>query len=433
MQVENGKPRRPIQVGEAMSHVMRFARKGTVEHIPIEQCYGRHLGEPLVASHQVPPFNKSPYDGFAIRACDTSECTRVQPKRFEVIGTIGAGALFEETVQQYQAVRIMTGAAIPDGCDAVVMLERGRHYHEAGTDFVDFNYVVKTGENISFAGEDTEAGAVLVTEGEPINPGVTALLATFGYAQVPVSRKPTVGVLSTGSELLEIGEAMEPGKIRNSNAAMLQAQIQRAGGEVIYFGQCEDDLEASLSRVEAAFEQVDILLTTGGVSVGDFDYLPAIYEWMQANVLFNKIAMRPGSVTTAAEKDGRILFGLSGNPSACYIGFELYVYPLIRSFLRSDSPYRRQAHAFLGADFPKANPYDRFVRGALTIQEGVLIATPVGLDKSNVVTSLAGADCLIMLPHGTKGYERGAQVTVFLLEDEKGASRSGFEQTIAIH
>lgn len=425
MQVEK---RRPIHVGEAICRIMRYADKGVVEEVPIKESYGRILASPLTATHPVPPFHKSPYDGYALRACDTKGITRKYPRRFEVVATIGAGFLYDGTVERNQAVRIMTGAAIPTGCDAVVMLEKGKAIQKAGKQFVELKHAVAAGENISFQGEDAKEGAVLVQEGQRINPGVTALLATFGYAQVPVAKKPVIGILSTGSELIDIEDEMEHGKIRNSNAAMLQAQIERAGGEAVYFGQCPDDLDLSLKRVQEAFEQVDILLTTGGVSVGDFDYLPAIYEMMQADVLFNKIAMRPGSVTTAAVKDRKLLFGLSGNPSACYVGFELYVHPVIRTFLHSKTPYHQKACAFLGASFPKPNPYDRFVRGSISIVEGTLQATPVGLDKSNAVTSLAGADCLIMLPRGTVGYERGARVTVILLENESGTTWGGFKQ-----
>ncbi|WP_047982230.1 molybdopterin molybdotransferase MoeA [Ornithinibacillus contaminans] len=420
--------RRPIQVVDALKRVMDFKRTGSVQLVAIEDSYGHFLGGNLIADHDVPFFDRSPYDGFAVRSKDTEEATRNNPITFEVIGEIGAGSVFTEPVGEKQAVRIMTGAQVPDDCDAVVMLELAHELVVEGAPMFQLKRRMKSGENISFTGEDTKKGTVLASKGTFINPGIVALLATFGYKEVPVSRKPRIGVIATGSELLEVGQALEPGKIRNSNAYMIMAQIKRAGGEPVYLGQFSDDLATCYSQVLAALDKVDILITTGGVSVGDYDFLPAIYETLGANVLFNKIAMRPGSVTTVAEINGQLLFGLSGNPSACYVGFELFTRPIIRSYLHSNYPCVKREIAVLGADFKKANPFDRFVRGHLSYEKGRLVANPVGLDKSNVVSSLADADILIRLLGGTRGYEQGMDVEVLLLEDQEGMSFDNFIQ-----
>ncbi|MFC3040607.1 gephyrin-like molybdotransferase Glp [Virgibacillus xinjiangensis] len=420
--------RKPIKVNEAINRVMEYAVPGNVHHVPLDKSYGQFLGQGLVADHPVPPFDRSPYDGFAVRSLDTEEAASTNPVTFEVIGEIGAGSVFDGNVGSFQAVRIMTGAQIPDDCDAVIMFESVKEFEEDGKPFIQIKRRLKTGDNISFTGEDTEQGEVLAKKGTPINPGITALLATFGYKQVPVARKPKVGIIATGSELLEVDEPVQPGKIRNSNAYMVQAQVERAGAEPVYFGQFSDEFETCLQQVKEAMDEVDILLTTGGVSVGDYDYLPAIYESLSADVLFNKVGMRPGSVTTVAAKDGKLLFGLSGNPSACYVGFELFTRPVIRTMLYSPLPFQKEETAVLGADFPKPNPFDRFVRGRLTYEDGRLVATPSGLDKSNVVSSLAEANVLIVLPGGTRGYERGMEVSVLLLEDQEGSSNALFHQ-----
>ncbi|RLL41153.1 molybdopterin molybdenumtransferase MoeA [Oceanobacillus piezotolerans] len=421
--------RKPIKVNEAISRVFEFSIAGEVEHVPIEQSYGRFLGEDLIADHPVPPFDRSPYDGFAVRSVDTVGGSRTNPIYLQVVGEIGAGSVFSNTVQENEAVRIMTGAQIPEGCDAVVMLEVVKEVWMDNKPHIELKREVRENDNISFAGEDTKKGAILTKKGTYINPGVAAVLATFGYKQVPVSRKPKVGIIATGSELLELDEALQPGKIRNSNAYMIYSQVMRAGGEPIYYGQFSDDLDTCFQQVQEAFRKVDILITTGGVSVGDYDFLPAIYERLSANVLFNKIAMRPGSVTTVAEKNGKLLFGLSGNPSACYVGFELFTRPIIRTYLHAFHPFLKKEKAILGSDFKKANPFDRFVRGHLSFQEGKLVATPVGLDKSNVVSSLAEANILILLPGGTRGYEQGMEVAVILLEDQEGTTLDNFVQT----
>lgn len=414
--------RKPIKVNQAIERVMEHAVAGKVCFVPIEESYGRFLGEDLIADHHVPPFDRSPYDGYAIRSEDTNGATRKKPIPFEVIGEIGAGSVFDKSVGQRQAVRIMTGAQIPDGCDAVIMLEMVREKEMDGRRIIELKRTIKQGDNISVTGEDTEKGTILVSKGTYINPGIVAILATFGYKNVPVSQKPTVGIIATGSELLAVDEELQPGKIRNSNAYMTYSQIKRAGAVPVYLGQFKDDFLTCYEHVKHALDKVDFLITTGGVSVGDYDYLPAIYEKLGANVLFNKIGMRPGSVTTVAEKDGKLLFGLSGNPSACYVGFELFTRPVIRRHLHSLGPFMKEVIATLGADFPKPNPFDRFVRGHLSYENGRLVVTPVGLDKSSVVTSLVDANVLIILPAGTRGYTAGMEVAVMLLEDQEGMS-----------
>ncbi|MDL2417062.1 molybdopterin molybdotransferase MoeA [Bacillus tropicus] len=410
----------PIQVAEAVERVMEYAKIGKVEEVSIKESYGRILGEDVVSDHDVPHFDRSPYDGFAIRAEDTEEANQENAIEFEVIGEIGAGSVFTEKVGSFQAVRIMTGAAIPADCNAVVMLELTEGFEKNGKTYMKLKRPFHSGDNVSCKGEDIKQNQVLVQKGVAINPGVAALLATFGYSTVKVVKQPVVGIVTTGSELLEVHESLQPGKIRNSNSYMIAAQIMKAGGKVRYYGQLADELDACFTAVQSAMDEVDILITTGGVSVGDYDYLPAIYERLQANVLFNKIAMRPGSVTTVAEVDGKLLFGLSGNPSACYVGFELFVYPVIKTYLYAKEPHVYRADAILQKDFPKPNPFTRFVRAKVTIVDGALQAMPVGLDKSSAVSSLADANAFIVLPGGTRGFEAGMKVSVLLLEHAEG-------------
>ncbi|EJQ46025.1 molybdenum cofactor synthesis domain-containing protein [Bacillus cereus BAG6X1-2] len=411
----------PIQVAEAVERVMKYAKHGEAEEVSITESYGRILGEDVVSDHDVPHFDRSPYDGFAIRAEDTKEASQEQPVEFEVIGEIGAGSVFTEEVGAFQAVRIMTGAAIPKGCNAVVMLELTEGFEKNKSTYMKLKRSFRNGDNVSFKGEDIKQNQVLVKKGVAINPGVAALLATFGYSTVKVIKQPVVGIVTTGSELLKVHEPLEPGKIRNSNSYMIAAQIMKAGGKVRYYGQLADELDACFTAVKSAMDEVDILITTGGVSVGDYDYLPAIYERLQANVLFNKIAMRPGSVTTVAEVDGKLLFGLSGNPSACYVGFELFVHPIMKTYLHAKEPHIYRADAILQKDFPKPNPFTRFVRAKASIVNGALQATPVGLDKSSAVSSLADANAFIVLPGGTRGFEVGMKVSVLLLECSEGS------------
>ncbi|MDA7026279.1 molybdopterin molybdotransferase MoeA [Bacillus sp. CLL-7-23] len=415
--------RTPISVFEAVESVVQYQKQGETEWVQLEDSLHRYLAKDVKADHHVPAFDRSPYDGFAIRAADTVDATRDHPLQFEVIDHIGAGAVSHKRLGPFQAVRIMTGAQIPDGADAVIMLELVKTYTENEKNYMVLKRSVQSGENISKKGEDAEKGSVLLTKGTRITPGVIALLATFGYATVPVVKKPVIGIIATGTELLNVSDPLVPGKIRNSNANMVIAQVEEAGGSPLYLGKISDQLKESFEVIEKALKQVDFLITTGGVSVGDFDFLPDIYEKLGAKVLFNKVGMRPGSVTTVAQLNEKVLFGLSGNPSACFVGFELFVKLLIRLWLLDQKPYTLTAKAILMKSFPKPNPFTRFVRAHVSVKDGIFHAIPVGLDKSGVVTSLAIANGLIILPGGTRGYQVGEHVNVLLYRDENGCEQ----------
>ncbi|MCR4354342.1 molybdopterin molybdotransferase MoeA [Bacillus pumilus] len=411
--------RQPIPVQEAIQKVHQYEKHGEAEWVPLRNSLERFIAEDILADHDVPAFDRSPYDGFALRAEDTKEASSEHPVEFEVIDHIGAGVVSAKTIGPFQAIRIMTGGKIPNGANVVIMLELTKTFEKDGKSYMSLKRLLKKGDNISRQGEEVLEGNVMLKKGTKVTPGVTALLATFGYAVVPVVKKPVIGIISTGTELLQVSDAMVDGKIRNSNLSMVYAQILKAGGEPLDLGGVSDDFDKSYHAVKAALSKVDFLITTGGVSVGDFDFLPAIYEKLGAQVLFNKVAMRPGSVTTvAAMPNGQLLFGLSGNPAACFVGFELFVKPMVYKWSFKKQPFPDFAEAKLTHDFPKANPFTRFVRAALEFTGSQLSVTPTGLDISSAVTSIAEANCFIVLPGGTRGFKAGDQVHVLLFQHE---------------
>lgn len=414
MTVEN---RVPILIEEAISRVMEHKREGEKEYVSIYHCNGRYLSEDIKAIHDVPKFNRSSYDGFAIRAKDTKGASCEMPVEFEIIDEIGAGQVSTKKIGEYQAIRIMTGAMLPRDANAVVMLEKTVERKKNGQTYIKIDHMLHKGENISFQGEDVKKGEVLLKKGTKINPGVVAVLATFGIEQVPVAKKPTIGLFATGTELLEVHEELEEGKIRNSNAYMILAQIERAGAVPRYFGKLPDVMETSFEAIRQKIDSVDMLITTGGVSVGDYDLLPEIYRKLGAEVLFNKIAMRPGSVTTVANLNGKLLFGLSGNPSACYVGFELFTNTIIKSLLFIENPRLPIVDAVLKENFPDANSFTRLIRSKVSIVNGKIETRTSGMDKSNIVSSLASANGLTILPGGESGYKCGDIVKVILLEE----------------
>ncbi|WP_432724769.1 molybdopterin molybdotransferase MoeA [Staphylococcus equorum] len=406
--------RNPIPVGEAIGRVVSQNIYMDEATVSLDASLNHILAEDIVATYEIPRFNKSPYDGFAIRSKDTTNASGARRLTFNVIDHIGAGTVSDKTVGAFEAVRIMTGAAMPEGADAVVMLEQTVEQEQSFT----LRKAFKPNENVSLKGEETQIGDVILQKGQQINPGAIAVLATYGYAQVPVFKKPSVAVIATGSELLDVSDDLEPGKIRNSNGPMITALANKLDLQVKRYQIQQDDLESSIQVVTKAMQQHDIVITTGGVSVGDFDYLPQIYEALNAEVLFNKIAMRPGSVTTVAVAEGKYLFGLSGNPSACFTGFELYVKPAVQHMMYANALYPQVVQATLMEDFTKANPFTRFIRATVTFNGKEMTAVPSGFNKSGAVVAIAHSNAMIMLPGGTRGYKKGYTVNVILTESQ---------------
>lgn len=406
--------RNPIPVREAIERVVSQDIYTKQIEVPLENSVNYILAEDIVATYEIPRFNKSPYDGFALRSVDTEGASGNHRITFNVIDHIGAGSVSEKEVGPFEAVRIMTGAEMPKGADAVVMLEQTVEDEQSFTIRKSFT----ANENVSLKGEETQIGDTVLNKGQQINPGAIAVLATYGYTQVKVFDKPSIGVIATGSELLKVGDDLEPGKIRNSNGPMIAALSQTFNLDVASYQIQEDDLTSSIQVVKDAMSKHDIVITTGGVSVGDFDYLPQIYDEINAEVLFNKIAMRPGSVTTVAVADGKYLFGLSGNPSACFTGFELYVKPAVLHMMGATAIYPQMVQATLMEDLTKANPFTRFVRATATFNGKSMTVVPSGFNKSGAVVAIAHSNAMIMLPGGTRGYQKGYTVDVILTESQ---------------
>jgi molybdopterin molybdotransferase len=408
--------RTPIQVKDAIDKIMVKVKQGETENVALSLADGRYLAEEIIADHPIPFFDRSSFDGFAIRSADTVEASFKQPVELKVIESIGAGEVAQQEVNPREAIRIMTGAQIPQGVDAVIALELTQELDRNGEKLIQLNRPVERGENISERGEDTAQGTILAKKGRRISAGEMSMLATFGYHQVKVYKQPVVGIFVTGTELLPVEAALVPGKIRNSNSYMLESQVRRLGAIPKYYGILADDFELCLAAVSKALEEVDYLITTGGASVGDFDYVQAIMRDLQAEVLFNKVAMRPGSVTTVATKGEKWIFGLSGNPAACYVGFELFARPVFKTALGSSSPHLPRSKAVLSHDIPKPNPFTRFVRAQVQFQHGQVEVSTVGVDKSGVASALIEANALLVIPRGTREVTKGEKLDVLWLD-----------------
>ncbi|MET3290530.1 UNVERIFIED_CONTAM: molybdopterin molybdotransferase [Brevibacillus sp. OAP136] len=383
------------------------------EEISLYEAHGRVMARSLQADSDMPPFDRSPLDGYAVRAEDTVHASVEHPVWLNVIETIAAGQLPSKQVLPNTAIRIMTGAQMPEGADAVVMFEQTENPGEI-SERVGVKRAMKAGENISRRGEEITRGTQVIERGERINGGVMALLAAFGYVRIPVVRRPRVGLLITGNELLSPEEPLRPGQIRNSNGPMLAGMIADAGGVPLLFPPLSDHPGVAKEALDQLVDQVDLFVTTGGVSVGDFDGIAAMTDDDDVQLLFNRVAMRPGSPTTALMYRNKPLCGLSGNPGACFLGFELFVRPLLAQMMGQTKVLRHSVRATLGSSCEKPCPYPRYLRGRLQVENKQLVAYPDKNDKAGNLTTLKNSECFIIIPAGGRGRSAGEEVEVIL-------------------
>jgi molybdopterin molybdotransferase len=409
-----------LTVAEAQSKIAPFIHTVEAQMVSLQDSFGRCIAEDIFAAHDVPHFRRSGYDGYAVRAMDTQGASPETPVMLRVMETIACGSVPKHSLAPFTASRIMTGAAVPEGADAVIMLEMT----DSAELPVGLNVLVKRemriGEHITLIGEELRQGTAVIPSGSRIHAGTAALLATFGYTDVLVYQRPKVAIFATGSELLEVRSPLEEGKIRNSNSYMIAAQVADAGGQPIIMNALGDNAAVVKSAVLAALEQYDLVITTGGVSVGDYDIMVDLFHSWDGRLLFNKIAMRPGSPTSVGVRDGKLLFALSGNPSAGFVGFELFVRPVIAGMMGATKSLSKLITANLGADFTKPSPYPRYVRGIYRMDEGKIWVEPIGPDKSSVMVSLLDATCLIVIPAGGRGLRCEDQVQFIPIQNTHG-------------
>ncbi|WP_035177455.1 molybdopterin molybdotransferase MoeA [Alkalihalobacterium bogoriense] len=408
--------RKPIDVEQAIHKIMERTKQGETEMVSIDEAMGRYLAEDVVADHPVPSFDRSSFDGFAIIAEETTNASFQEPISCKVVGRIGAGDVTDTIVQKGEAIRIMTGAQMPKGANAIVALEIAKEEQKNDETWITVNRPIEKGTNVAFVGEDIQKDVVIVHKGRRIAAGELSILATFGYAKVKVYKRPVIGVFVTGTELLSVDEPLVPGKIRNSNSYMLLGQIVSVGAIPKYYGILPDDYELCYTSVVQALEEVDYLVTTGGASVGDFDFVQDILRELQATVLFNKVAMRPGSVTTVATWKEKWIFGLSGNPAACYVGFELFARPVLKTALGAEMVHLPRSKAILEHDITMGNPFARFTRAKAEIRGSDIFVSSVGRDKSDIISALVEANAFLFIPARTKSISKGEEVTILWLE-----------------
>jgi molybdopterin molybdotransferase len=371
----------------------------------LKESAGYVLAEAITADTDIPLFDRSMMDGFAVRSEDTLGASLEQPAILQVIEEIPAGVTPLKELNRGEAARIMTGAMLPKGADAVCRFEATKNAFQTGVIETRLISTVEYGENVARQGEDIRIGSIVLTPGIRIGAAEIAVLATFGKNEVPVYRKPVVAILSSGSELIEVHEPLLPGKIRNSNSLMVAELIRQAGGQPLLLKSTSDDIDLLTTEINSVIDQIDMLVTTGGVSVGDFDVMPDVYARLGAETIFWKVLIRPGSPFRFARRGQIPFFGISGNPAASFVNSQLFVLPAIRKMNgESDKALLPVvSRAILAAAQPlmlTAVKQTRFLRATAYLQDGILHVTTAIGQSSGMIGSLVNANCLIRLDGG---------------------------------
>ena len=416
-----------IEIEQARRRVLEHAAPLGTEQVELADAVGRVLGEAVTSADDVPGFDNSAMDGYAVIAADTAGASESSPVSLEVVDESRAGHPSSRALAQGEAIAISTGAVVPAGADAVVAVEQtdGGHVRAA------IATTVKPGTNVRRAGEDIAAGETVIAAGTPIGAAEAGVLASIGIARIDCARRPRVSVLTTGDELQEPGEPLRAGSIRNSNAYSVAALVVAAGAELEPAGIVRDDRRETIDALGRALG-ADVTVICGGVSVGEHDHVrPALLE-LGVEEIFWRVALRPGKptyfgvrpppgssasrpVSAARGRNGAsLVFGLPGNPVSAMVTFLLFARPAIRAMLGAgDRP--RISSAILDHDYPKRPGRAHLVRCRLELREDGWHAEPTKEQGSHVLTSMLGADALAVIPTSSAGVAAGERVEIELI------------------
>lgn len=364
-----------------------------IQEVSIEEACGCVLAESVYSDMSVPPFPKSAMDGYAVRAQDLKGASKESPVILQVQGELMAGDYEELSYREATAVRVMTGAYVPEGYDAVVKQEDTDY----GTDKVSVYVSTKPYMNYCKVGEDICEGDIVVAQGTRLTPVHIGLIAGVGQNTVKIYRPVRVAIICTGTELCEAGEPLPKGKIYNNISHILAAGIRREGLQVVSRQICADEENMLTEKLIEALAAADVVITTGAVSVGKKDIVPDVLAGIGAEILFRRANIQPGTPTTASVKDGRLILSLSGNPYAAIVNFEVYFWAVVARMMGHESFDVRKETAVLQSEYGKVNRMRRFIRAKA---EGGRVYLPTGVHASSVIHNLTECNCFIDLEPG---------------------------------
>jgi molybdopterin molybdotransferase len=398
-----------LTVAQARDRILSRITVLDAQDIPLMEARGRVLAEDVRSEADVPPFTNSAMDGYAVRAVDTRSATAAEPVRLEVLGEIRAGVAPPAVVRASTALRIMTGAVLPEGADAVVRVEDTAERDGR----VEVRVAVESGTSIRRAGSDIRSGDLVAARGRVVTPGLIGVLASAGRTSVRAVRRPRVTVLTTGDELRDAGEALGPGQITNTNRYAVRAALEEAGAEVIDAGVARDVQEDLIGRLRSA-ASTDLIVSTGGVSMGAYDLVRALVEEEKA-VDFWQVALRPGKPLLVGTIAGRLLIGLPGNPVSTLVGVELFVRPAILKMQGRADLERPRIAAITEVALNNPPHLEQYFRGIARRDGERVLVRLTGDQGSHVLRSMADANCLLVVPQGTSEVPAGATVQIIPL------------------
>lgn len=398
-----------IEPEEAIKILLDFPVENLYETLPLESVCGRILGEDFHAIYNMPPFDRSPYDGFALKSEDTTGATLDNPISLRVSGEVRAGDPMSLEVHPGCAVKILTGAVIPTGADCIIKFEEIQQKGE----MILISSPVAADSNYIHAGEEYPAGAVLLKAGCRLSPAELAILASQGRRECVVFRRPSVTLITTGSELSVAGTPLLSGKIYDTNRYFVSSYLERLGLNCRSFPPIPDDENQIAEALEDAVRISDVVITTGGASVGDYDYAISAAKKIGARILFWKVRQKPGGAMLAAEVNGKLVLSLSGNPGSAALGLIHVMTPYLRK-LCGDSTYAPQmVDVILKDPVKKASPCMRLLRGHLEIHEGKAYIFENRGQGNGMISSLRHFDLLGLIPAGSPPLPAGTHISAY--------------------
>ena len=397
-------PSSRISIEDARRAVVEHATRLEAEEVPLDDALGRVLAEDAVAPNDLPPFSSSGMDGFAVQAQDTSD----PPARLRVIGEARAGALADIAVEPGTAIRVSTGAQIPQGADAVVRQE----ITEAGDDEVVVLEAVAPGNDVRYAGEDIPSGATILHAGTLLGPAEIGGLAAVNIARPAVVRRPRLALVSTGDELVDPGRELQPGEIRDANRPALTAAVRAAGAEVVSNLRVGDDRAETIATLEQALRGADVVATIGGVSVGPHDHVRPALESLGARQVFGRVSLKPGGqVCFYVAAGGTLVFALPGNPASALTAFRVLAMPALYALL-GRSQTLHTARGVAEVDLPGAIGRTSVIRCSAEMRDDGWHVTPNGDQRSHILTSMLGLPALALVPDDREVLRAGEPVDI---------------------
>lgn len=403
--------KRMISVEEAQKIILHEIKAMGLERVGLLQALGRILSEDVFSQRDLPPWDNSSMDGFAVRWQDVQGGSRTIPKNLKILEEIPAGTLPKKRVVQGTASQIMTGAPLPEGANAVVMVEETQRQGNEVSIFGE----VQDGENIRRRGENIRKGEMVLGRGTPIGPAGIGMLASVGRSFLTVFRVPRVAILATGNELVEVDGEITPEKIINSNSFSLAAQIGECGARYRLLGIARDTQEDVVSKLSQGLD-ADLILVSGGVSVGSYDFVKQASQVLGADLKFWKVALKPGAPLAFGLLQGKPFFGLPGNPVSSMVTFELFVRPALLKMMGLPSWFRTQLEVVVGKDLSNDTGKTYLIRVMVERVGDQYVATPSGEQGSGILMSMVKANGLLILPEKQRKVNAGERCRVLLLD-----------------